>query len=197
MKKLPQEIIENILEYCDWETIKSCRDLQSDHFIKKTETNDINKAILKDNLNNVKWLIQRGKEFNYNSLFLAFYKKNADIIKYILNNNYEIEGIAVYIMIINDIDMIELLLNNYKSCNFKILYSLAICFKCLDTIKFLKNKNIQFASDMLLTCTLFDNFNILKWLVENGYEYTNEELQICLLSTCNLRTKSYIDSLFR
>lgn len=77
---IPQEIIEKILLYCDYDTVNNCRDLQTTYFKTITKNKDLSNC---ENLENVKWLLKHDYDKH-----IDMSRVSDKVLKYLLNNNY-------------------------------------------------------------------------------------------------------------
>jgi hypothetical protein len=85
MKQLPQELQDKIFLYLDYDTLKKCRELQSE-FVKSTTQNaNFEDAARNGNLRNLKWLKNKGNPWTYFTFIFAVENENLEILKWLKN----------------------------------------------------------------------------------------------------------------
>jgi hypothetical protein len=86
--KLPLEIIEKILNYCDWKDVVSCRELQSKFFMDKTKYGDLDSCLIFGSMENFKWLIDKTDDLsdgiNFTLFNIACYMRKKDCIEMLI-----------------------------------------------------------------------------------------------------------------
>lgn len=91
-KKLPQEILDKVFLYLDWNTLSNTRKIQSDYVKKITEFEHAEIAAFDRNISNMKWLIYN-RDITDVSLRYAFkyvmYNDDIETVKWFLDSRYK------------------------------------------------------------------------------------------------------------
>lgn len=193
MYNLPQEHLEDLLLFCDFNILENTRIYQTDFFQNKTKYNDFEKI---SNLFNFKWLIGiKQTIINKNTL------KNI----YIVNGNLEIIKYMYYKKVIFDEDDIDICAENgyldilifleskgINITNFTVLS--AIERGKINVVKYIiKYKNTLFNFDWYIFAIEFNQFEIFKFLHISNCPFSSN-FNILLVAACsgNLDIIKYI-----
>ena len=206
-QQLPQEIIEKILNYSDFDTIKNTRELQSKYFQNKTKFFNIKDAILDNNYENVVWLLNN----NYCC------KNNDNLLTFLENKNIDPKIITIIYNFIEGGDksygfqkfpyiFLGVMYHNYKVLDFfkkqenfvdELQYSclkylsLDVQYKLdLKMIKYCHNNGVIFNEDILTIIAFYQHVlddEILEYIYFNSsnelqLEFKNEIIHIFYLT---------------
>jgi hypothetical protein len=92
MTLLPQELQDKIFLYLDYDTLKNCRELQSDFVKFTTQYSNYNDAIEGDNLKALKWLKEKGDTWNRYTYTIALENGNREILEWLEDQGCEDQG---------------------------------------------------------------------------------------------------------
>jgi hypothetical protein len=186
---LPQELMEKIFEYCDWNSLENCRNFQSEHFKKKTKSKHLVDAVKDDNIDNLEWILSRPDENVLDELWEGkdyFLEHASDSMLNYLINNYltldtdDVVDLASY-------GRFEIMHFVLKFCNCPVedIMNGYIEYahesgdvSCLYNFPF----KFEFNHNMFNTTLIHDDVNIFKWLQSNdrNFSFTRSDMYFCL-----------------
>ncbi len=83
MTLLPQELLDKIFLYLDYDTLVNCREIQSEFVKSTTLYSNFNDAIKGNNLKALKWLKEQGYTWDWNTYTIALENGNLKIIEWL------------------------------------------------------------------------------------------------------------------
>jgi hypothetical protein len=83
---LPQELLDKIFLYLDYDTLVNCREIQSEFVKSTTHYNCCKDAAINGNLKALKWLKEQGCPWNENTFGVAVKNGNIDTLVWLKEN---------------------------------------------------------------------------------------------------------------
>lgn len=175
---LPQEILDKIFLYSDYNTLKNCRELQSDHIKKCTEYFDLIQCIEQNgDILNFKWIYSDKDNHNPNISYInyAVSCQRHDIVKWLrsIGVTWDTCTLAYAVEEIPDLKYMKWLYSEGAPLSSSCVFSTAVRHSDIEILEWLKKEGAPYDPHNVHYFILQKTAD---WMILNGYDISQYDI---------------------